>query len=108
MRGSMMASQQNTWKVKACALLLTLLVIAYVVYVQWIRVEKQIGGAVAPPQCASSADCPAQTECGHHGYCLPVVPDITFADPTGGLGRGRKGEGENVYTVYERSNNSEF
>lgn len=97
------SQQQNVWKVKAFVLLIALLIIAYVVYDQWIKTEKQVGGAVAPPQCGSNADCPAHTECGHHGYCLPVVPDITFADPTGGLGRGRGGEGENVYTVYERS-----
>ena len=100
-----MGAQQNkTWKVKALVLALVLVVILYVVYTQWIKKENQVGGAVAPPQCMSNEDCPARTECGHHGYCLPISPDVTYADPTGGLGRGRKGEGENVYTVYERAN----
>jgi hypothetical protein len=56
--------------------------------------EKQLG----VPQCTGDHECPDKTVCSQTGVCVPdiVVPRVALDDP---LGRGRDGEGTNVYRV---------
>ncbi len=47
-------------------------------------------------ECYQDADCPDSAYCGAAGYCLPHEMEGTL-ESTGVLGRGRGGEGSNVY-----------
>lgn len=76
-----------------------LLVIAYVIYKQWYPTPEKQMGYQGPSQCEKDADCPDATHCANHGYCIPNVSNVGYTDPTGILGRGRGGEGENVVNI---------
>ena len=54
-----------------------------------LNIQKQQG-------CYQDADCPDSAYCGAAGYCLPheMQPNL---ESGGVLGRGRGGEGSNVY-----------
>ncbi len=56
--------------------------------------ENQLGVA----QCAGDDQCPDNTFCSQSGVCVPdiVLPQVFSDEP---LGRGRYGEGADVYRV---------
>lgn len=96
-----MYQQRNNNIAQKLLVALILVVVGYVIYKQWYP-SKDSENQMAyqgPPQCEQDSDCPDGTHCADHGYCLPNVSDVGYADPTGVLGRGRRGEGENVVNV---------
>lgn len=92
--------QENINLAQKLLIAFILLIVGYVIYKQWYSTspEKQMAYK-GPPQCEKNSDCSDGTHCADHGYCIPNVTDIGYADPSGVLGRGRRGEGEGVVNV---------